>query len=134
MNGRVLLGAVMVVTLLLLIKGGQGGADDGDMAYEAPDLGHPRQKIWIPSIDDYSSAAGAFPIIRRTWDGVQGKLGLPDFSPASQDQACVELMRQRGGLRLAMNDEFAAAVPYLRAVPGGRGWCPAGAIREGARA
>lgn len=71
---------------------------------------HPRQKIWIQSINDYSSAAGAFQIIRRTWDGVQGKLGLPDFSPASQDQACIELMRQRGGLRLAMNGQFAAAV------------------------
>ncbi|MEG0885144.1 MAG: glycoside hydrolase family 104 protein [Janthinobacterium sp.] len=71
---------------------------------------HPRQKIWIQSINDYSSAAGAFQIIRRTWDGVQGKLGLPDFSPASQDQAYIELMRQRGGLRLAMNGQFAAAV------------------------
>lgn len=71
---------------------------------------HPRQKIWIPSINDYSSAAGAFQIIRRTWDGVQGKLGLPDFSPASQNLACIELMRQRGGLRLAMNGQFAAAV------------------------
>ncbi len=75
---------------------------------------HPRQLIWIPSINDYSSAAGAFQIIRRTWDGVQGKLGLPDFSPASQDQACVELIRQRGGLRLAMNGEFAAAVEKCR--------------------
>ena len=75
---------------------------------------HPRQKIWIPSINDYSSAAGAFQIIRRTWDGVQGKLGLPDFSPASQDLACVELIRQRGGLRLAMNGQFAAAVEKCR--------------------
>lgn len=75
---------------------------------------HPRQKIWIQSIGDYSSAAGAFQIIRRTWDGVQGKLGLPDFSQASQDKACVELIRQRGGLRLAMNGQFAAAVEKCR--------------------
>lgn len=41
---------------------------------------------------------------------MQGKLGLPDFSPASQDLACVELIRQRGGLSLAVNGECAAAV------------------------
>ena len=155
--------------LLLMRQVGQGGADDGDTTYEAPDLldqadalfqeftdmnssvspeqqgrnlaafmwairvgegttgpdgyrtivggslfedysDHPRQKIWIPRINDYASAAGAFQIRRQTWDGVQRKLGLPDFSPASQDQACVELIRQRGGLRLAMNGQFAAAV------------------------
>ena len=71
---------------------------------------HPRIKVWIPRINDYSSAAGAYQMIRRTWDGVQAKLGLPDFSPASQDLACIELIRQRGGLRLAMNGKFAAAV------------------------
>lgn len=165
----VIVAAAASAALLILYKSGQGGADDGDTAYEAPDLldqadalfqeftdmnssvspeqqgrnlaafmqmirvsegtagpdgyrtivggslfddysDHPRQKIWIPSINDYSSAAGAFQIIRRTWDGVQGKLGLPDFRPASQDLACIELMRQRGGLRLAMNGQFAAAV------------------------
>ncbi|MCM2564825.1 glycoside hydrolase family 24 protein [Janthinobacterium kumbetense] len=173
MTKLVIVGAVVAAALLILMRSEQGGADDGDTAYEEPGLldqadalfqeftdmnssvspeqqgrnlaafmkmirvsegtagpdgyrtivggslfddysDHPRQKIWIPSINDYSSAAGAFQIIRRTWDGVQGKLGLPDFSPASQDQACVELIRQRGGLRLAMNGEFAAAVEKCR--------------------
>lgn len=75
---------------------------------------HPRIKVWIPSINNYATAAGAYQIRRQTWDGVQAKLGLPDFSPASQDRACVELIRQRGGLRLAMNGEFAAAVQKCR--------------------
>lgn len=169
----IVLGMAAAAALLLWLQAGQGGADDGDAAYEAPDLfdqadalfqeftdmnssvspeqqgrnlaafmqmirvsegtagpdgyrtivggslfedytDHPRQLIWIPSINDYSSAAGAYQTIRRTWDGVQRKLGLPDFSPASQDRACVELIRQRGGLRLAMNGEFAAAVEKCR--------------------
>ena len=170
MNGKiVIIGAACAAALLLWLKAGQGGADDGDTAYEAPDLfdqadtlfqeftdmnstvspeqqgrnlaafmrairvgegtlgqdgyrtivggglfddysDHPRIKVWIPRINDYSSAAGAYQMIRRTWDGVQAKLGLPDFSPASQDLACIELIRQRGGLRLAMNGKFAAAV------------------------
>lgn len=173
MKYAIVIGMVGAAALLLLLQNGQGGADEGDAAYEAPDLldqadaflqeftdmnsivspeqqsrnlrafmqmirvsegtagpdgyrtivggslfddysDHPRQKIWIQSINDYSSAAGAFQIIRRTWDGVQSKLGLPDFSPASQDRACVELIRQRGGLRLAMNGEFAAAVQKCR--------------------
>lgn len=164
-----LIGAVAMAALLILYVSGQGGADEGDTAYEAPDLfdqadalfqeftdmnstvspeqqgrnlaafmrairvgegtlgpdgyrtivggslfddfsDHPRVKVWIPRISDYSSAAGAYQMIRRTWDGVQAKLGLPDFSPASQDLACIELIRQRGGLRLAMNGQFAAAV------------------------
>ena len=170
MNGKiVIIGAACAAALLLWLKAGQGGADDGDTAYEAPDLfdqadtlfqeftdmnstvspeqqgrnlaafmrairvgegtlgqdgyrtivggglfddysDHPRIKVWIPRNNDYSSAAGAYQMIRRTWDGVQAKLGLPDFSPASQDLACIELIRQRGGLRLAMNGKFAAAV------------------------
>ena len=174
MNGKiVIIGAACAAALLLWLKAGQGGADDGDTAYEAPDLfdqadtlfqeftdmnstvspeqqgrnlaafmrairvgegtlgqdgyrtivggglfddysDHPRIKVWIPRINDYSSAAGAYQMIRRTWDGVQAKLGLPDFSPASQDLACIELIRQRGGLRLAMNGQFAAAVQKCR--------------------
>ena len=165
----VIAGMVAAAALLLWLQAGQGGADEGDTAYEAPDLfdqadalfqeftdmnstvspeqqgrnlaafmrairvgegtlgqdgyrtivggslfddysDHPRIKVWINRINDYSSAAGAYQIIQRTWNGVQAKLGLPDFSPASQDLACIELIRQRGGLRLAMNGQFAAAV------------------------
>lgn len=71
---------------------------------------HPRVKVWINSINDYSSAAGAYQIIRKTWDGVRGKLGLTDFSPASQDAAAVELIRQRGGLALVRAGRFGEAV------------------------
>lgn len=45
-----------------------------------------------------STAAGAYQIIKPTWTTVKGRLGLPDFSPASQDAAAVELLRQRGAL------------------------------------
>jgi muramidase (phage lysozyme) len=43
-----------------------------------------------------SSAAGAYQILARTWDGIRGD--LPDFSPASQDTAAVKLIRRRGAL------------------------------------
>lgn len=57
-----------------------------------------------------SSAAGAYQILRRTWDGVRAKLGLVDFSPASQDRAAVELIRQRGALADVRAGRFADAV------------------------
>ena len=43
-----------------------------------------------------SAAAGAYQFMPATWRAVQQKLGLPDFGPASQDKAALELMRARG--------------------------------------
>lgn len=57
-----------------------------------------------------STAAGKYQIIKRTWIGVRDKLGLPDFSPASQDRAAVELLRQRGALGPLGRGDFAGAV------------------------
>ncbi len=71
---------------------------------------HPRRLVWIASIQRNSSAAGAYQILRGTWDGVRAKLGLQDFTPASQDAAAVELIRQRGALALVRAGRFAEAV------------------------
>lgn len=45
-----------------------------------------------------TSAAGRYQFLIKTWDELARKLSLPDFSPASQDAACLELIRQRGAL------------------------------------
>ena len=71
---------------------------------------HPRIKIALPKLGIQSSAAGAYQIIRRTWDGVRAKLDLPDFSEASQDAAAVELISQRGALADVRAGRFAVAV------------------------
>jgi len=71
---------------------------------------HPRVLVYLPNLRINSSAAGAYQILRRTWDGVAAKLGLPDFSPTSQDRAAVELIRQRGALADVRAGRFAAAV------------------------
>lgn len=57
-----------------------------------------------------STAAGAYQILYRTWTGVQGVLQLPDFSPASQDRAAVELIRRRGALADVLAGKFFTAM------------------------
>ena len=43
-----------------------------------------------------STAAGRYQFIFRTWEHYRIKLNLPDFSPTSQDLACIEDLREHG--------------------------------------
>lgn len=77
---------------------------------------HPRVLVPLPNLGINSSAAGAYQILRRTWDEVAAKLHLSDFSPASQDAAAIELIRQRAALPDVLAGRFAAAVEKCRKV------------------
>lgn len=61
-----------------------------------------------------STAAGKYQINRPTWKRIKAKLSLPDFSPDSQDRACVELLSERGALRPLEQGRFADAVYAAR--------------------
>lgn len=73
---------------------------------------HPRQRVTarLGGSSITSSAAGAYQILERTWDDIQRLVGLPDFSPASQDQAAVFLIRRRGALADVRAGRFDAAL------------------------
>jgi len=71
---------------------------------------HPRVLVALPRLGIKSSAAGAFQILRRTWDEIRDSLDLPDFSPESQDAAAVALIRRRGALADVKAGRFAVAV------------------------
>ena len=74
---------------------------------------HPRVKVPFTQTDgalNYSTAAGAYQFLARTWDALAAKLELADFSPENQDRAAVELVRQRGALGLVQEGRFAEAV------------------------
>lgn len=74
---------------------------------------HPRQYFDYTDMSGRTlktSAAGAYQIIVRTWDALRARLGLPDFSPASQDAAALELIRERGALADVDAGRFADAV------------------------
>jgi len=45
-----------------------------------------------------STAAGRYQFLDFTWDSLQASLNLVDFSPSSQEQGAVELIRRRGAL------------------------------------
>lgn len=77
---------------------------------------HPRVLVTITSNGQQikSSAAGAYQILRGTWDEVRRRLGLTDFSPASQDRAAVELIRRRGALADVRAGRFADALHKCR--------------------
>lgn len=63
-----------------------------------------------------STAAGAYQITRTTWNKLRQSISLPDFSPASQDAAAVELIRQNGALAAVEAGRFDAAVSKVRRI------------------
>lgn len=86
---------------------------------------HPRQFFSFTNTEgrvQYTSAAGRYQFIARTWDALRAKLGLPDFSPQSQDLACLELIRERGALGDVLAGNLAAAIdkcaPTWASLPG----------------
>ncbi len=69
-----------------------------------------------------TSAAGRYQFLMRTWDALAQKLQLPDFGPASQDLAALELIRQRGATNDVRAGRIAQAVakcaPIWASLPG----------------
>ena len=61
-----------------------------------------------------SYAAGAYQITRDTWRSLNGKLRYGNFSPASQDQACIDLLHRRGAYELVISGRAVEAANKLR--------------------
>ena len=92
---------------------------------------HPRQPAQFTDAQGrrlWTSAAGAYQFMAvspipgggatrvNTWDRVRNTLGLSDFSPASQDAAAVELIREAGALDDVKAGRVDAAVSKVRGV------------------
>lgn len=73
------------------------GSTPGKMVLTPTYRDHPRLLMVLHS-GIKSTAAGRYQFIVRTWDPLARDLVLPDFSPESQDRACVELLRRCGAL------------------------------------
>lgn len=57
-----------------------------------------------------STAAGAYQFLSRTWDECVKALGLPDFTPASQDQAALYLIERRRALPAVLEGDWETAI------------------------
>ena len=86
---------------------------------------HPRQFFTFTDKagkTNRTSAAGRYQFLARTWDALARKLQLPDISPPNQDAAAIELIRERGALRLVQAGRFDEAVakvaPIWASLPG----------------
>jgi len=70
-----------------------------------------------------STAAGAYQFTKATWLMCKSRLGLPDFSPASQDKAALYLVQMRGALTYVDSGDIATAIHLCRnewaSLPGG---------------
>lgn len=92
---------------------------------------HPRRaKSFVNGAGErlWTSAAGAYQFMAvsaipgggqtkvNTWDVVSKRLGLPDFSPESQDAAAVELIREAGALGDVRAGRFEQAVTKVRRI------------------
>lgn len=64
----------------------------------------------------YSTAAGAYQFLLGTWNRLKNKLGLPDFSPQSQDLAALELIREKGALNDIDNGDVVTATDKVRKI------------------
>lgn len=60
-----------------------------------------------------STAAGAYQFLSTSWDETRKAMGLPDFSPASQDFAAVGRMAARGALDDVLAGRLDAALLKL---------------------
>ena len=58
----------------------------------------------------YSTAAGRYQVLARYWRVYKVQLGLPDFSPNSQDAVALQQIRERGALLLLDADNVQSAI------------------------
>lgn len=69
---------------------------------------HPNKVITAGSYN--STAAGKYQFLYTTWMGIANRLNLKDFTPASQDLAAIQLLKDRGAYNLILNGDIAQAI------------------------
>lgn len=77
---------------------------------------HPRRSIYLESYGIRSTAAGRYQFLVGTWDDLVSRFGFRDFSPASQDAAAIQLIRQCKALRLVHDGKIREAIHACRRI------------------
>jgi muramidase (phage lysozyme) len=77
---------------------------------------HPRVRVWIPRIKNYSTAAGRYQLLARWWKAYKVQLKLHDFSPDSQDAVALQQIKECGALADIDAGRFDEAVTKCRKI------------------
>src|SRR6185369_11246042 len=83
----------------------------GGTLFDAPPWNHPARHIEKNGV--VSTAAGAYQFLLGTWNEVQQKYQLPDFSPQWQDAGAVALIARRNALEDVIAGRLDAAIRKL---------------------
>lgn len=75
---------------------------------------HPRRRIWIKMIKNYSTAAGRYQFLAWVWDDLVKRYSYKSFDPASQDAAATRLIQQCRALQLIYDGRIEAAIAACR--------------------
>ena len=113
---RIFLNHPNVIAFLRAIRLGEGTSDE--MGYYrivggqifVDDSRHPNVRVWIPRYQVWSTAAGAYQIINRTWINLVRQYEFDDFTPESQDEAAVALIVGRGAIDDVISGHLAEAI------------------------
>ena len=71
---------------------------------------HPRRRVWFTRLKIWSTAAGRYQVLSKYYDAYKKTLGLPDFSPVSQDKIAIQLIKECKSLPAIERGNFALAV------------------------
>jgi muramidase (phage lysozyme) len=112
-----MLTAPNVRAMLAVIRKGEGTSDSngyrrmfgGQLFNSFAD--HPR--ITVKKGGYASTAAGAYQFLTSTWDETRKKMGLKDFTPASQDLAALGRIAARGALDDVLAGRFETAIKKI---------------------
>jgi muramidase (phage lysozyme) len=74
---------------------------------------HPRKLVHL-NASLASTAAGRYQLLARYFDAYKQSLGLPDFSPASQDAIAIQQIKERSALADIDAGRFDIAVSKVR--------------------
>lgn len=93
-----------------------GSTPDHVVTFDSYD-DHPRQRVWIENLHDYSTAAGRYQIMEWIYDAYKPRLRLVDFSPNAQDTIFRQLLKERH-----IQDRLAAGDVEGAIMAGNGGW------------
>lgn len=107
-----------LTAFLTMISVSEGTFGKGDSGYNVLVGGkffgsyatHPNISVYIPSINNYSTAAGRYQILHRYWVSYANLLKLPDFSPAAQDLIAIQMIKERNALTDIENGNIQDAI------------------------